>query len=118
MPRVIKPKTKTVRITHPRKKKSEQPVFEPVVFSPVPEATVSAPEFTRPILENSFKEYIQHQRLAMHYSLAEIAERLEVREEHLQLLEEEALNRILPEVYVYSILKNIALSFIWIMNKH
>ena len=105
MPRVIKPKAKTTKITRVRKKKLVQPISEPVVFDVVPEVTAPTPEFTRPILENSFKEYVQRQRLAMHYSLAEIAERLEVREEHLQLLEEEGLNRILPEVYVYSILK-------------
>lgn len=105
MPKVIKPKAKGARAIHPRKKKLEQPIFEPVVFNPTPDVVISTPEFTRPILENSFKEYVQHQRLAMHYSLAEIAERLHVREEHLQLLEEEGLNRILPEVYVYSILK-------------
>jgi len=119
MPKVIKPKAKTTKTIRNRKRKSEQLIPEPIVSEPeiIPKAVTPTPELNRPILENSFKEYVQRQRLAMHYSLAEVAERLGVREEHLQLLEEEGLNRVLPEVYVYSILKNTAIFFIWIMSK-
>jgi transcriptional regulator with XRE-family HTH domain len=105
MVRTIKSKTKKVKTPHLKKKEVEQipPEVEASTF--IPEMAPPATDFARPILENSFKEYTQRQRLAMHYSLAEIADKLGVREEHLQLLEEEGLNRFLPEVYVYSILR-------------
>jgi transcriptional regulator with XRE-family HTH domain len=105
MVRTIKSKIKKVRTPHLKKKEVEQVSSEVEASNFVIETTTPAPDFARPILENSFKEYTQRQRLSMHYSLAEIADKLGVREEHLQLLEEEGLNRFLPEIYVYSILR-------------
>lgn len=105
MVRTIKSKTKKIRTPHLKKKEVEQIPSETEASTFIPGMATPATDFTRPILENSFKEYTQRQRLAMHYSLAEIADKLGVREEHLQLLEEEGLNRSLPEVYVYSILR-------------
>ncbi len=105
MARVTKQKIKIVRTARSRKKEIESTPLETIIPDFTSEVITPTADFTRPILENSFKDYIQKQRLSMHYSLGEIAEKLGVREEHLRLLEEEGLNRVLPEVYVYSILK-------------
>ena len=105
MPRVSTRKTKTVKKTSAKKKDIEFVSLEQNTPEIILEENFVNDDFKRPILENSFKEYVQRQRQSMHYSLAEIAEKLGVREEHLRLLEEEGLNRSLPEVYVRSILK-------------
>jgi hypothetical protein len=110
MVRTTKRKPKLTKTSGYKKRDTEFVSLEQVILPVISEITTAPPnDFKRPILENSFKEYVQKQRQFMHYSLTEIADKLGVREEHLRLLEEEGLNRYLPEVYVRSILKKYCL---------
>lgn len=109
MARVTKSKSKLIKKVAVKKKDIEFVSLEQTVPEIGYEENTIGGDFKRPVLENSFKEYVQRQRQSMHYSLTEIADKLGVREEHLKLLEEESLNRYLPEVYVRSILKKYCL---------
>lgn len=109
MSRATKRKSKLIKPAHVKKKDIEFVSLEQTVPEIGFEENAVNSDFKRPVLENSFKEYVQRQRQSMHYSLTEIADKLGVREEHLKLLEEEGLNRYLPEVYVRSILKKYCL---------